>query len=104
LAVNTNSQGNPSFPWRFIKTAKLINSLLGSFYEQPRKPTVSLAVYKNSQEITFSWRFSATAKETLYSLAARFWPPRKIMTAKINPFWCSEGTSTTVVLCICLDA
>jgi len=62
----------PSFSWRFVKTAKLIHPLLDGLHKQPRKPTFSLAVYNNSQGITFSWRFSATAKETLYSLAAQF--------------------------------
>jgi len=72
LAVRGNSQENPSFSWRFVKTAKLIHPLLDGLHKQPRKPTFSLTVYNNSQGITFSWRFSATAKKTLYSLAAQF--------------------------------
>jgi len=48
-----------------------------------------LAAHKNSQEISFFWRFVVIAKEKLYSLAAQLRLPRKTSTAKVNLDWCS---------------
>jgi hypothetical protein len=79
LAVRKNSQVNPSFTWRYTRTAKETDFFLGGPRKQPRKHAFFLAVRKNSQAIIFSLRFVVTAKKTLYTLAAQFWPPRKTL-------------------------
>jgi hypothetical protein len=93
LAVQPHSQENALFRWQFTKTAK-------------EKRRVFLTAQKIRHEIIFSWLFVETATETLYSLAIQFWPPRKLLTNKANPVWCSDykiitGYTTGVSVCTC---
>ena len=80
LVANQNSQGKTPFSWRLSHIAKEIH--------------IFLCGSKNNRENIFFWLSVVTAKEMLYSLAAKFRPPRKIEAAKVNPYWCSEQNWT----------
>ena len=85
LAVHENSQENPFFSWRFVKTAKLILLLLGGIHELPRKPTFFLAVLENSQEnMLFSWRFGKTAKQLFFLCGLLLLPRKRYIPWRLN--------------------
>ena len=98
LAANQYGQGKTLFSWRLGQTAKERHRFLCCWDKQPRKHTFSLAANKNNQENILFWLFVVIAKEMLYSLAAKLWPPRKIEAAKVNLDWCSGAAPSPSAL------